>query len=69
MTTHVKVTNSGHYHVVVNIWETDNPAKEGSHIERHDLAPGATTGENMLYSWRRGITILEATPTSNENDH
>lgn len=38
MTTHVKVTNSGHYPVVVNVWETDNPKTEGSNVERHDLA-------------------------------
>lgn len=62
MTTHVKVTNSGHYPVVVNVWETDDPRTEGSNVGRLDLAPGETTPEIHVYSWRRGITILEAAP-------
>lgn len=62
MTTNVKITNTGHYPVVVNVWEAKTPRDEGINIERIDLAPTEETHPITIYGWQRGITVLEAAP-------
>lgn len=59
MTTKVQITNTGHLAVCVNVWEKSSPRDEGKNVERHDLKPGETTTDITVYSWVRGITIVE----------
>lgn len=62
MTTAIKITNTGHYPVVANVWETNTPRDEGQTVERHELKPGESTPDITIYNWRRGVTILEVDP-------
>lgn len=60
MTTHIKVTNTGHFPVVANVWEAHQDTEKV--VERHELKPGDSTPEIVIYSWRRGVTVLEMDP-------
>lgn len=60
MTTKVRIENTGHLPIVVNVWEAEAQHIEAKNIERYDLAPGEKTPDLTIWSWRRGVTILEA---------
>lgn len=59
MTTAVKIENTGTHDVKVNVWETSSPADEGKVVDSFDLKPGESTPSITIYSWRKGVTVLE----------